>query len=171
MDVKHIVVESYNPKWKTDFEKIKVEIENVISDLIVRIEHVGSTSVVGLFAKPIIDIDVVIKDYSVFDDLVERLNAIGYIYEGDLGIEGREAFKYENKPNLQEHHLYVCPENSIELHRHITFRDYLRLNPDAVAEYGEIKSEVAKLYPNDIEKYLEYKSPCIQKIYRLCGLI
>lgn len=171
MDVKNIVVEPYNPKWKTDFEKIKSEIETVISDFIVRIEHVGSTSVSGLSAKPIIDVDIVIKNYSVFDNIVERLHSIGYIYEGDLGIEGREAFKYENKPDLQEHHLYVCPENSKELHRHITFRDYLRLNPDAVAEYGKIKLEAAKLYPNDIEKYLEYKSSCIQKIYRLCGLI
>lgn len=107
----------------------------------------------------------------MFDDVVERLSSIGYIYEANLGIEGREAFKYENKPNLQEYHLYVCPENSKELHRHITFRDYLRLNLDAVAEYGKITLEAATLHPNDIEKYLEHLSPYIQKIYQLCRLI
>jgi GrpB-like predicted nucleotidyltransferase (UPF0157 family) len=171
MNVRNIIVESYHPKWKTDYEKIKAEIEPVISDLIIRMEHVGSTSVVGLSAKPIIDIDVVIKDYSVFDEIVERLNSIGYIHEGNLGIEGREAFKYDNKPHLQEHHLYVCPENSKELHRHITFRDYLRSNPDAAAKYGKIKMEAAKRYPNDIDKYLEYKSHFVQEIYQLCGLI
>lgn len=171
MEVKNIVVVPYNPKWTADFNKIKTELEEVISDIIIRMEHVGSTSVRGLPAKPIIDIDVVIKDYSVFDDIVKRLASIGYIYEGDLGIEGREAFRYDNKPHLQEHHLYVCPEQSRELHRHITFRNYLRMHPEAVEKYGRIKLEAAKLYPNDIEKYLEYKCPVIQEIYRLCGLI
>ena len=171
MDVKHIIVMPYDPKWKSDFEKIKAEIEPVISDLILGVEHVGSTSVEGLSAKPIIDIDVIISDYLVFPEVVERLHALGYIYEGDLGIEGREAFRYENKPHLQEHHLYVCPENSKELHRHITFRNYLREHPEAAAEYGKVKEKAAKLYPDDIEKYLEYKSPCIKKIYALCGLI
>lgn len=171
MKTKHIIVESYNPKWKDDYEKIKAEIEPVIANLIVRFEHVGSTSVEGLSAKPIIDIDVVIKDYSVFEELIERLQSIGYIYEGDLGVVGREAFKYNDKPNLQEHHLYVCPENSKELNRHITFRDYLRLNEEAAREYGKIKLEAAKLYPYDIDKYLEYKSSFIQKIYQICGLL
>ncbi len=171
MEVKNIVVVPYTPKWNDDFNKIKMELEEIISDSIIRIEHVGSTSVKGLSAKPIIDIDVVIKDYSVFDTIVKRLASIGYIYEGDLGIKGREAFRYDNKPHLQEHHLYVCPEQSPELYRHITFRNYLRKHPEAVEKYSRIKLNAARLYPNDIEKYLEYKSPVIQEIYQLCGLI
>lgn len=171
MDVKHVVVVPYNPKWKSDFEEIKAEFEPAISDLILGIEHVGSTSVEGLSAKAIIDIDVIIPDYSVFPDVVERLHAMGYIHEGNLGIEGREAFRYAHKPHLQEHHLYVCPQDSKELHRHVTFRNYLREHPEAAAKYGKVKEEAAKLYPDDIEKYLEYKSPCIREIYALCGLI
>lgn len=171
MDVRHVIVVPYNPTWKSDFEKIKAELEPVISDLILGVEHVGSTSVEGLSAKPIIDIDVIIPDYSIFHDVAERLYAMGYIYEGNLGIEGREAFRYENKPHLQEHHLYVCPQDSKELRRHITFRNYLREHPEAAARYGKVKEEAAKLYPDDIEKYLEYKSPCIREIYMLCGLI
>lgn len=171
MDVKNIIVLPYDEKWNDDFNKIKAELEEIISDLIVRIEHIGSTSVKGLSAKPIIDIDVVIQDYSVFNEVVKRLTSIGYIYEGDLGIDGREAFRYDSKPHLQEHHLYVCPQQSRELHRHVTFRNYLRKHPEAVEKYSRIKVEAAKLYPNDIEKYLEYKASVIQDIYRLCGLI
>ena len=89
-----VVVLPYNVQWKDDFEKIKSEIINVIGDLIVGVEHVGSTSVEGMSAKPCIDIDVIIKDYSNFDIIVSKLEMIGYIYEGNLGIEDREAFKY-----------------------------------------------------------------------------
>lgn len=170
MGTKNVVVLPYDPEWKNDFEKIKQEIVNAIGDLIVCIEHVGSTSVEGLSAKPIIDIDVVISDYSVFDSIVSRLSAIGYTYEGDLGIKDREAFKYSDKPHLRKHHLYVCPQNSKELLRHITFRDFLRNNPEAVKKYSEVKENGAKLFPDNMDKYIEYKSPCIEELYLLCGL-
>ena len=89
-----VVVLPYDEAWKSAFEKIKDEIEEVIGDLIIGIEHIGSTSVEGMFAKPCIDIDVIIEDYSVFHAVVSRLKTIGYIHEGDLGIKNREAFKY-----------------------------------------------------------------------------
>ena len=114
--------------------------------------------------------DVIIKDYSVFDEVVGRLGAIGYIHEGDLGIRDREAFKYTDKPHLMTHHLYVCPQYSEELHRHITFRDFLRSDPEAVKEYSSVKEKAAELYPDDIDKYIEYKAPCIAELYRECGL-
>ena len=165
-----VIVLPYDKKWKSDFEAIRKEIIAAIGDLIIGIEHVGSTSVEGLSAKPCIDIDVVMKDYSVFNTIVSKLEAIGYIYEGNLGIEGREAFKYFNKPHLQTHHLYVCPQQSKELHRHLTFRDFLRSNPEAVKKYGAVKEKAAQLFPDDIEKYIEYKSPCIEELYKMCGL-
>ena len=165
-----VTVLPYNEGWRSDFEKIKNELENAIGDMVIAIEHVGSTSVQGMSAKPCIDIDVVIKDYSVFDILVSRLADIGYIHEGDLGIKDREAFKYTNKPHLQTHHLYVCPQYSSELHRHITFRDYLRTHPEAANEYSKVKEKAAQLFSDNIDKYMEYKSPCIAKLYKLCGL-
>ena len=165
-----VMVLPYDEKWKSDFEKIRNELVAAIGDLIISIEHVGSTSVEGMSAKPCIDIDVVIKDYSVFSEVVKGLSAIGYIHEGDLGIKDREAFKYSDKPHLQTHHLYVCPQNSAELHRHITFRNFLRNNPDAVKKYSQIKETAAELYPDSIDKYIQYKSPCIEELYAECGL-
>ena len=126
MQTKKVIVLPYDSAWKTAFEDIRAELAAALGDLAVAIEHIGSTSVEGMSAKPIIDIDVVIPDYTVFDDVVQILAKIGYTHEGDLGIKDREAFKYTDKPHLQKHHLYVCPQNSAELHRHITFRDFLR---------------------------------------------
>ena len=165
-----VTVLPYSAAWADDFEKIKREIEGAIGHITVGIEHVGSTSVAGLCAKPCIDIDVIIPDISALDAVIEGLAAIGYIHEGDLGIRGREAFKYEDKPHLAKHHLYVCPRDSEELKRHLAFRDFLRANPDARDEYGRVKMEAAGLFPDDIDKYIEYKSPCIEAFYRHLGL-
>ena len=170
MRTKKVVVLPYDRIWKSDFEEIKRDIEGAIGDLIVGIEHVGSTSVEGMSAKPIIDIDVIIQDYTAFDAVVRRLESIGYIHEGDLGIKDREAFKYSNKPHLRQHHLYVCPHQSEALHRHITIRDFLANNPEAVKKYSAVKEKAAQLFPDNIEKYIACKSPCIEELYRLCGL-
>lgn len=170
MVTKHVVVERYSETWPRNFISIRNEIKDALRDLVLRIEHVGSTSVPGLSAKPIIDIDVVIRDCSVFDAVVTKLGAIGYQYEGDLGIAGREAFRYDGKAHLQKHHLYVCTQDSAELKRHVAFRDYLRSHPDAVREYSRIKEEGAARYPYDIEKYIGYKSPFIERIYRKAGI-
>ena len=92
---KRVIVVPYDEQWKTNFEIIKQHLFPAVKDIIIGIEHIGSTSVEGLSAKPIIDIDIVIKDYSVFDTVVERLAILGYIHEGNLGIKDREAFNYK----------------------------------------------------------------------------
>ena len=171
MRTARVIVLPYDRVWKAAFEAIKSELESAVGDLVIGIEHVGSTSVEGLSAKPCIDIDVVIEDYGVFEEVVRRLADIGYIHEGDLGIPDREAFCYSDKPHLMTHHLYVCPRYSRELHRHITFRDYLRSQPEAVKQYGAVKEEGARLFPDDIEGYIAHKTPCIEELYRQCGLI
>lgn len=170
MKTKRVIVLPYDEGWTDAFEAIRTELDAALGGMAFAVEHIGSTSVIGMWAKPCIDIDVVIKDYSVFDEVLERLAAIGYIHEGDLGIRGREAFRYTDKPHLMTHHLYVCPEDSEELFRHITFRNYLRSDPEAVAKYSDIKQVAARLYPDDIDKYIEYKSPCIEELYKNCGL-
>ncbi|SDY47972.1 GrpB family protein [Lachnobacterium bovis] len=164
MRTKHVVVLPYDEKWKQDFIDIKKELSQALGGLAISIEHVGSTSVKGLAAKPIIDIDVVVKKERI-NNVILALKSIGYIHEGNLGIPGREAFAYEGKEYLQQHHLYVCPEDSLELKRHLAFRDYLRVHPEAVDEYSKIKVEAAKLYPEDIDKYIEHKASVIEKIY------
>lgn len=166
-----VIVLPYQASWKTDFEKIKKEIEITLGSLAIGIEHIGSTSVEGLSAKPCIDMDVIIESESFLPATIRRLEKIGYFHEGNLGIEGREAFCYTDKPHLIAHHLYVCPKNSKELHRHLVFRDFLRNNPEAVKKYSAVKEKAAKLFPDDIGKYIAYKSPCIEELYQLCGLI
>lgn len=170
MRTKRVIVQAWDAAWEQDFSDIKTELADALGELALGIAHVGSTSVPGMAAKPVIDIDVVIKDYSLLEEAVCRLGRLGYQHEGDLGIKGREAFRYEGKEHLKKHHLYVCPQDSPELKRHIAFRDYLRAHPEAAEEYSRIKTEGAALYPYDIEKYIEHKAPFIERIYKELGV-
>ena len=170
MKTKNVVVEKWNPKWKDEFERI---VDSLGEDVIynsVKIEHIGSTSVEGLSAKPIIDLDIVIEN-DKFEIIKRLLNDKGYKHEGDLGIEGREAFSYSGKEELMTHHLYVCTKDSEELFKHITFRDFLKNNSALASEYSKVKEQAAVLYPDDIDKYMEFKSEIIEKIYKRCGLL
>lgn len=169
--MRSIIVESYNPKWVEEFEKIKNEILPLIKDDIISFEHVGSTSVVGLWAKPVIDIDIVIDDGKL-PAIIEMLATIGYVHRGDLGIIGREAFGYngEEKANLMKHHLYVCHKDSEEMRKHIALREYLKNSPEYCEKYSNVKIEMAKKHPHDIDSYIEGKEPIILEIYKLYGL-
>ena len=169
MTTRNIVVLPYDEKWAQAFLDIKSELTAALGGLAISIEHVGSTSVPALAAKPIIDIDVVVRRTDTAA-AIQALAIIGYEHEGNGGIEDREMFKYTGKEHLMEHHLYVCPEDSAELKRHILFRDYLRVHPDAVQAYSQIKKEAAELYPHDIDSYINHKGTVIEKIYKELGL-
>ena len=171
MKTPRVTVLPYDKAWKTAFDAIKTEVEAALGELAVAVEHVGSTAVEGMSAKPCIDLDVVIADYGALPEAVARLAAIGYVHEGNLGIEGREAFDYKDKPHLYKHHLYVCPRDSRELHRHVVFRDYLRAHPVAAARYSAVKEEAARLYPHDIDGYMAHKAGIIAQLYEACGLL
>ena len=152
-----MVIEKYNSKWPEQFSVIKELLEKNTTEYI-SIEHVGSTSIPGMSAKPIIDIDVVVDDEAQFLRLKNQLEAIGYKHEGDRGISGREAFDDTNVPIDIEQHLYVCVKDNAELQRHLKFRNRLRAEPELVEEYNKIKEEILlKVGENNRSAYVEMK--------------
>ena len=169
--MKTIIVDQYNPKWADEFEKIKAEILPILNDNIISFEHVGSTSVVGMWAKPVIDIDIIIDD-GMLPVIIQKLASIGYTHEGDLGITGREAIKYNSteKAHLMKHHLYVCHKDNAELKQHLAFRNFLRQNSEYRDKYSKTKIEMAKKYPHDIDSYIKGKEAVVMEIYKLCGI-
>ncbi|MEN1936253.1 GrpB family protein [Paenibacillus sp. 102] len=159
-----IEIMPYNSVWETEFKKIKKMLEGYIGDLILRIEHVGSTSVEGLAAKPIIDIDIVIDSYDILPDIMQRLENEGYQHQGNLGIEGREAFQRTYKDDFMKYYLYVCPKNGKGYLEHVTLRNYLSVNETARKEYEELKYRLAENYRYDIDRYCEGKTNFIKGI-------
>ncbi|KRF13474.1 GrpB family protein [Paenibacillus sp. Soil787] len=162
-----VVVVEYDPSWVMMFEQLRDFVLPVLSDIEVRIEHIGSTSVPGLAAKPIVDIDVVVSQQADVHTVILRLATLGYVHEGDLGATGREAFIPPE--GITWHHLYVCTVDNDEYKRHILFRDYLRSHPNDAKMYGDLKKELALRFQNDRLAYSNAKSDFVNGILKHDG--
>jgi GrpB-like predicted nucleotidyltransferase (UPF0157 family) len=157
-----IEVLDYAPEWPTWFEQVRDHVWPAVADLARRIDHVGSTSVPGLAAKPIIDMDIVVASSDQVRPVIERLATVGYRWMGDLGIVGREAFEpVAVARDLPRHHLYLVIENSQAHLDHVLLRDLLRDDPESRQRYAEVKRRSAAAANHDIEAYGTAKSPFI----------
>jgi GrpB-like predicted nucleotidyltransferase (UPF0157 family) len=157
-----IVIAEYDPVWAQQFETLRSRISPALGPLAGAIEHVGSTAVAGLAAKPIIDIDVVLRWRGDLGAAIKKLYPLGYLHRGDLGIPGRESFQapLHDFP----HHLYLCLPPYREFDRHIAFRDFLRTHPDDVVAYARLKRQLAGAHRADREAYTRAKSEFVQSI-------
>lgn len=158
-----VVIVDYNPLWPKQFETLRVRLASVLDGLALTIEHVGSTAIPGLAAKPILDVDVLLKSAGELPLAVAALASIGYQHQGDLGISGREAFRAP--AGDPRHHLYVCPDNR-EFQRHVAFRDHLRSHPEDANAYANLKRKLAIRFRNDREAYNDAKSNFVEGILR-----
>ena len=157
-----IQVVEYNPEWAGQFRQLSDRIWPFVRDVALEIEHVGSTAVPGLAAKPVIDLDVVIASLRDVPLIVARLAQQGYEHQGNLAIEDREAFQApENQP---PHHLYVCSRQSMALRNHLVLRDHLRAHPADVAAYSRLKKQLALQCGSDIGRYVAGKTGFILSI-------
>lgn len=161
---KRITVVEYDPTWPATFEALATPVAAALGSLALRIEHVGSTAVPGLCAKPIIDMSVVVARAAHVADAIARLASLGYVHRGDLGVEGREAFRAP--PGLPPHHLYLCPDGSLGLRNHVAVRDALRTDPVLTRAYGRLKRELAARFPRDIDRYIEGKTTFLLDLLR-----
>lgn len=165
--MRRIEVVDYDPRWPETFERLRSRIWTSLRDVALSVEHVGSTSVPGLVAKPIIDISIVVPERSDVQTGISRLATLGYVHRGDLGIEGREAFA--NPDGLPNHNLYLCPRDSVALANHLAIRDYLRTHPEAAREYGELKKRLAGRFPDDVDGYVDGKTTLLLTMLRATG--
>ena len=159
-----IIIEDYDLCWPEQFELLRARLSRCLETLAAAIEHVGSTAVPRLAAKPIIDIDVLLKSGADLPEAITRLEILGYKHRGDLGVAGREAFRAPS--NDVPHHLYVHRPQSREYIRHITFRNHLRANPEDARAYERLKRTLAKDYRDDREAYNLAKTQFVEAILR-----
>ncbi|MEN3772359.1 GrpB family protein [Priestia megaterium] len=159
-----VKLEPYNDKWSKLFDEERELLSSRIKELIIAIEHVGSTSIEGLFAKPIIDIAIGVSSLDVIIELKEKVKDLGYV-EVPVSIDGKHVFaRYKEKKIT--HFLYVMIYNQSLWIDQISFRDYLRLDPNAKIEYIKIKEELANKYPNDVVSYTNEKKKFVDNILK-----
>lgn len=168
---KVVALVPYDERWPVMFDALKDVYSRALGDVVVAIEHVGSTSVPGLLAKPVIDIDIVTASDVALLDVDVALSRLGYRHNGCQGIPGREVFKRDNQADVPRdgsrrswpaHNLYVCAADATELNRHMIFRDWLRAHPATAAAYATLKQQLAEIYGHDRDLYCEAKTEFIE---------
>ncbi len=161
-----------DPEWANQFARIHSHLWPVVQHASMRLEHVGSTAVPGLAAKPVIDACIVVASRRDVPYVVKALSTLGYVHRGDLGVPDREAFRAPGSDHpdaLPKHHLYASSRHSLSLRNHLGLRDALRAQPALAAKYGALKQDLARQFPDDIDRYIAGKSEFILEVLRQQG--
>ncbi|WP_242056442.1 MULTISPECIES: GrpB family protein [unclassified Nostoc] len=151
-----------NPKWVEEFKAESKQIASVMEKNIISIHHIGSTAIPGIYAKPVIDFLIEVKDIRKVDEHSAAMVAIGYEAMGEFGLPGRRYFRKNSSPGIRTHNVHTYEVGSSEITRHLAFRDYMIAHPDAAQQYSELKRRLAKKYPEDIEGYMDGKDEFIK---------
>jgi GrpB-like predicted nucleotidyltransferase (UPF0157 family) len=160
-----IVVVDYDPQWPILFETEKELIIPTLGSRFVMVEHIGSTAVPGLAAKPVIDIAVGIPSLADAPILIPLIEQLGYVYEPTFEqLVPERRFFWKGTPTVHTYHLHLAEPHHAVLVKPLQFRDYLRRHPEAAAEYGVIKRELAKNCVQDIDAYVAGKTGFIENV-------
>lgn len=145
----HIIVAEYNPLWTKMFEAEAMKIGNILGENCIEIHHIGITSVVGLAAKPIIDIMPIVYNLEDVDKVATEFEKIGYEYMGEFGISGRRYLRKGGDERTHQIHIFSV-KSEYDIERHLAVRDYLRSHPVVCEQYSGLKKELANKYPYDM---------------------
>lgn len=167
---KEVIIKDYQSDWTHQFEQEKEKIQLALRDKSIAIEHIGSTSIVGLASKPIIDIAVGLHELGEVEDFIEPLKEIGYEYIPKPEFPHRRFFR-KGKWRKGTHHLHVYKLQSEEWNNNLLFRNYLRDHPEKAQEYAQLKVRLASLYADDRATYTKLKSPFIQSVIEIAKRI
>ena len=160
--MRQVTVVPYDPNWPAAFERAACEVKAALCESVLVIHHIGSTSIPGIHAKPIIDMLAVAGDLSRVDADSERMRAIGYEVMGEFGIDGRRYFRRDNAAGVRTEQVHAFANGSPHLLRHLAFRDYLRAHGEVAQEYSQLKQRLAAAHPFDIEAYMDGKDEFIR---------
>jgi GrpB-like predicted nucleotidyltransferase (UPF0157 family) len=164
---RHIVrVVDHDPSWSALFAKERESLHRTLGGLVADIQHVGSTAVPGLPAKPILDIALAVRVLDLVPDIVEQLTRIGYIYRGDGGDDGGHLFIRESEPDIRTVHLHVVEQSTTQWKNYLLFREILRDDTNVRKRYTDIKKDLAKQFCNDRKAYTAAKDEFIQGVLK-----
>lgn len=158
--MRKIEVVDYDPSWPERFTEERNLLRKTLGDIAVEVQHIGSTAVPGLAAKPIIDILIEVTDLPALDARDRDMELLGYEPKGEFGIPGRRYFQKGGDNRTHQIHAFVTGDANVS--RHIAFRDYLRSNPGVAEEYGALKKRVAETCDNDIGTYCDGKDAFVK---------
>lgn len=154
--MRRVEVIAYQDEWPLQFEEEANRLKEIFTGELIDVHHIGSTSIQGLSAKPVIDIMPVAASIDRVDGLNDQMKKIGYEVMGEFGIPGRRFFRKGG--DNRTHHIHVFEDGSEHIIRHLAFRDYLRTHPEEARQYGSLKEKLAREHPTDMEAYIDGKA-------------
>lgn len=164
--IRKVEVVLHDSNWLNLFETESKQIAMALGENAIEIHHIGSTSIETIYAKPIIDILVEVSLISQVDRQNSLMQLLGYQCMGEFGIEGRRFFLKDDRDGIRTHHIHVFEVGSVQITRHLAFRDYLNVHIEDALIYSLLKRSLAQKYPNDIQGYIDGKHDFIQEIDR-----
>ena len=166
VEINTVKLEEYTPKYKELFLKERENLINLLGDRIIQIEHVGSTSMPGIVAKPIIDMVIAIEDLSTITEIEKILTKEGYIYKGPIEAENDRYQFLKGNSIKRDYHIYFTTLNSEVWYDYVLYRDYMLSHEEDLKKYEALKKDLARLYPNDRRNYLKHKQSFINDIHK-----
>jgi len=161
-----VVVGPYDARWPEEFERAAGEVRAVVGENLLAIHHIGSTSIPGIHAKPVIDMLAVVAELDALDRRGAEMRRIGYEVMGEFGIAGRRYFRRDDAAGRRTHQVHAFADGSPHVTRHIAFRDFMRAHPSLAQEYSDLKRRLAAAHPHDIEAYMDGKDAFIKEMER-----
>lgn len=160
--IRYVELVEYDASWADVFSEAKNTIHSILGNNCLEIHHIGSTAIPGMCAKPIIDMLPVVRDIGVVDSLNHQFEALGYVCQGEYGIPGRRF--YWKSVNKRTHHIHLFEQGSPEILRHVAFKDFMIANPTYALAYALIKKNLATVFFDDIENYVDGKASFVQRV-------
>ena len=162
--MRRVIVVSYDPQWPEAFDAAAGEVADALGLERQDVHHIGSTSIPGMAAKPVIDMLAVVADLASLDARVARMESLGYEALGEFGIPGRRYFRRDNAAGERSHQAHAFLRGSPHVERHLAFRDFMRSHSDCAQNYADLKQRLAAAHPTDIEAYMDGKDAFIKEM-------
>ena len=164
--MKKVEVVPHNPNWRNEFETEAEQIAAALGETLVAVHHIGSTAIRGIYAKPVIDLLVEVRDIAEVDARNSAMELLGYEVMGEFGIPGRRYFRKDNPAGIRTHQVHTFESGSAQIKRHLAFRDFMIAHPEEAQKYSELKRKLAAEYPQNMDGYINGKDDFIKEIDR-----
>ena len=161
-----VEVVRHNPRWRDAFEAEAKQVDAALGKNVIAIHHIGSTAIPNIYAKPVVDLLVEVRNITEVDGRRSAMESLGYEVMGEYGIPGRRYFRKDDREGLRTHNIHAFEAGSAEVERHLAFRDYMIAHPGDAQRYSELKRKLAEEHPQSIDGYMDGKDGFIKEIDR-----
>jgi len=161
-----VEVVPHDPRWRAAFAAEAQQVAAALGANVVAVHHIGSTAIPDIYAKPVVDLLVEVRDVAEVDGRSSAMESLGYEVMGEYGIPGRRYFRKETPEGVRTHHVHAFEAGSSEVERHLAFRDYMIAHPADAQRYSELKRKLAEEHPQSFDEYMDGKDGFIKEMDR-----